>query len=165
MKEDIIIGIDPDVGMSGVARLDVEPRKVWADHLPFPLLIDYVLTIKEVARMKKKNLVVYVEAGWLNTSHWHISARDTRSSAAAKGNAVGRNHETGRKLIEMLQHYGIDVREQRPLKKVWRGNDGKITHSEISSICGWDKRRSNQEERDAMLIAWNASGLPIKLRK
>jgi hypothetical protein len=83
--------------------------------------------------------------------------------AAKKGQEVGRMHETGRKIMEMLQHYDIDVREQHPLKKAWRGKDGKITHEEITQICRWEKKRSNQEERDAMLIAWYASGLPIRI--
>jgi hypothetical protein len=35
-----IIGIDPDVDMSGIATLDVDKRELWADTLPFPQLID-----------------------------------------------------------------------------------------------------------------------------
>jgi hypothetical protein len=73
-------------------------------------------------------------------------------------------HETGKKLVEMLENYGIEVSLQRPLVKCWAGADRKITHAEITDVCGWDKKRSNQEERDAMLIAWYASGLPIKVR-
>lgn len=74
-------------------------------------------------------------------------------------------HETGRKIVEMLEHSGIEVVEQHPLRKIWQGKDGKITHEEMTMVCGWDKKRSNQEERDAMLLAWNASGLPILVRR
>ena len=92
-----------------------------------------------------------------------VSFKDTKAVAAKKGQEVGRMHETGRKIVEMLEHYGIDVREQHPLKKCWQGKDGKITHDELTALCGWDRKRSNQEERDAMLIAWYASGLPIRV--
>lgn len=159
----IIIGIDPDVGQSGIGRLDVLERKCTATHLPFPLLIDYIKDIQEVANLKKRELVVYVEASWLISHNWHIGWKDTKAVAAKKGQEVGRMHETGRKIMEMLEHYGINVQEQHPLKKVWNGKDGKITHEELTSICRWEKKRSNQEERDAMLIAWYASGLPIRM--
>ena len=69
-----------------------------------------------------------------------------------------------KKLVEMLENYGIEVQLQRPLMKCWAGTDRKITHAEMTDVCGWDKKRSNQEERDAMLLAWYASGLPIKVK-
>jgi hypothetical protein len=65
----------------------------------------------------------------------------------------------------MLNYYGIEVIEKEPLRKIWKGPDGKITHTEITAITGWDKKRSNQEERDAMLLAWDRSGLPIVIKK
>ena len=162
-RDKIIIGIDPDVGQSGIGRLDYAERKCTATHLPFPLLVDYIKDVARVARLKQIDLIVYVEASWLISHNWHIGFRDNKAVAAKKGQEVGRMHETGRKIIEMLEHYGIDVREQHPLKKFGQGKDGKITHEEMTSICRWDKKRSNQEERDAMLIAWYASGLPIRI--
>ena len=162
-REKIIIGIDPDVEQSGIGRLDVMERKCTSTHLPFPLLIDYIRDVQEIARLKNRDLIVYVEASWLITHNWHIGWKDSKAVAAKKGEGVGRMHETGRKIVEMLEHYGIEVREQHPLKKCWNGKDGKITHEELTRICGWEKKRSNQEERDAMLIAWYASGLPIRL--
>ena len=159
----IIIGIDPDVEQSGIGRLDVMERKCTATHLPFPLLIDYVRDVAQVARMRGREIVVYVEASWMSSHNWHLKTFDSKAVAAKKGEGVGRMHETGRKIVEMLQHYGIDVREQFPLKKCWKGKDGKITHEELTQICGWDKKRSNQEERDAMLIAYYESGLPIRI--
>lgn len=163
MRADIIIGIDPDVDMSGVARIDVEGRKVWADTLPFPLLIEYLLTVKQAAKMKGKRLLVVVEASWLISHNWHLGFRDSKAVAAKKGEGVGRMHETGRKIVEMLNHYGIEVKEQIPLKKIWKGKDGKITHEEITQIVGWDRKRSNPEQRDALLLAWNESGLPMRI--
>lgn len=163
MRHDIIIAIDPDVEQSGVARLDVTQRKSWAETLPFPMLIEY---IRQVYRTNLgKSIAVVVEASWHKTHNWHLNRRDTLGIAAKKGYDEGRNHEAGRKIIEMLNYYGIEVIEKEPLRKIWKGPDGKITHTEITAITGWDKKRSNQEERDAMLLAWDRSGLPIVIKK
>lgn len=164
MKADIYIGIDPDVDFSGVARLDMMGKKVWADSLPFPLLLQYILSVKSDARLKGHKLVAVVEASWTTTNNWHTHRGDTVRVAAKKGYDVGRCHETGRKIVEMLTAYGVEVVEQKPLKKVWKGPDGKITHAEMTEVCGWAKKRSNQEERDAMLLAWYASELPIRVK-
>ena len=164
MKPDIIIGIDPDVDLSGVARVDVAEKRVWADTLPFPLLLEYILTVREVARVKKKSLLVVVEASWKIAHNWHLTRYDTPRTAAQKGEDVGRCKELGKKLVEMLNHYGIEVKEQLPLKKIWNGPDGKITHDELVYFTKWDKKRSNQEQRDAILLAWNESGLPMRAR-
>lgn len=160
----IIIGIDPDVDQSGIARLDLPSRKCFATHLPFAALIDYILTIRDIAKLKGETLKVVVEASWLISHNWHIALRDSKAVAAKKGEQVGRMHETGRKIVEMLEHHNIEVIEQTPLKKCWKGADGKISHNELTQVCGWDKKRSNQEERDAMLLAWYHSGLPIRVR-
>lgn len=162
-KYDIILGIDPDVEQSGVARLDIEQKTLWAQTLPFPLLIDYIREVH--AQNKGKHIGVVVEASWLNSHNWHLSRYDNLAIAARKGYDEGRNHEAGRKVVEMLQHYGIEVGERPPLRKVWQGKDRKITHAEITAITGWDKKRSNQEERDASLLAWNESGLPIIVKR
>lgn len=164
MKKDIIIGIDPDSRMSGVARLDVAERKAWADTLPFPLVIEYVREVVRKAEAVGKGVVVVIEKSWNVTTNWHTRLTDSKAVAAKKGYAVGRCHETGCKIEEMLEHYGIEVREQLPLRKIWKGKDGKITHEEMTEVCGWSKKRSNGEERDAMLLAWCASGLPIRVR-
>ena len=161
MRHDIIIAIDPDVDQSGVARLDVTQRKSWADTLPFPMLVEYVRTVH---RQNAGKVTVVVEASWHKTHNWHLSRYDRPGVAAKKGYDEGRSHEAGRKLVEVLQYYGIEVEEQPPLRKIWQGPDRKITHTEITAITKWDKKRSNQEERDAMLLAWNRSGLPIIIR-
>ena len=163
MRYDIILAIDPDVEQSGVARLDVTQRKSWADTLPFPMLIEY---IRQVYKTNLgKSVAVVVEASWHKTHNWHLNRRDTLGIAARKGYDEGRNHEAGRKIIEMLNYYGIEVIEKEPLRKIWKGPDGKITHTEITAITGWEKKRSNQEERDAMLLAWDRSGLPIRIAR
>jgi hypothetical protein len=75
------------------------------------------------------------------------------------------NHQTGLLLVEILKAEGIPVQVQRPLRKMWQGADGKITSAELAEITGKDKLpRCNQEGRDALLMAWVASGLPVRVR-
>jgi hypothetical protein len=63
----------------------------------------------------------------------------------------------------MCKHHDIPVETIKPLKKIWQGKDGKITQKEIASFTGITER-TNQEGRDAALIAWIYSGLPIKTK-
>lgn len=159
-RPDFIIGIDPDVKMSGVACVDVAEGTVVADALPLPRLLDYVM---EVASVPLCRVVVVVEASWSTSHNWHGKDNDGKKVAGRKGYDVGRNHQTGMAIVEILRHRGIDVVEKRPLVKIWKGKDGKITHEEITAICGWDRKRSNQEERDAVLLAWDFSGKIMKI--
>ena len=79
------------------------------------------------------------------------------------GNHTGRNHEVGRKIVEMCRHYGIEVVEQPPLRKIWKGKDGKITNEELQHLAIITDK-TNQETRDAALIAWEYAGLPIRIK-
>lgn len=159
----MIIGIDPDVDKSGVAELILKNRLLEATTLAFPELLDYLQARKKMAEKGNYSLVVIVEASWLISHNWHKGNKDNYRTAAAKGNSAGRNHEVGRKIVEMCRHYGIEVIEQRPLRKCWKGSGGKITHKELAYFTGI-KNRTNQEMRDAALLAWNYSGLPIKIK-
>lgn len=47
---------------------------------------------------------------------------------------------------------------------MWQGKDGKITAEELQHITGYD-RRTNQDARDAALLAWVYGGLPLKMCK
>jgi hypothetical protein len=163
-KPDSIISIDPDCEKSGVCFLATLDRSVHCQTMSFPLLIDYLKGQKEYADRNGESLLVIVEASWLSENNWHLTPKDSRRMAAAKGNAVGRNHEVGRKIIEMCQHYGMYVLEQRPLRKCWNGPDGKITHEEISQFIPGFPKKSNQEIRDCALIAWNYAGFPIRVK-
>ena len=92
-----------------------------------------------------------------------MSSWERKQRAASKGYDVGRNHETGKKIVEMCQHLGIEVLEHAPLRKGWKGKDGKITHEELASFTGL-MGRTNQDARDAALLAWAFSGLPIRVK-
>lgn len=162
IRPDNIIAIDPDVDRSGVAWLRPKTRRLECDALAFPELLDYLREARQLTAEHKESLVVVVEAGWLVRTHYHASRRDTYRSAAAKGNSVGRNHEIGRQIVQMCRHYGIEVVEQRPLRKIWAGPDRKITHRELVAFAPIaNRRRTSQEMRDAALLAWNHAGLPM----
>lgn len=157
-RYDNIIAIDPDVSRSGVALLKPATGRLEVSNLTFPQVIDYV----QQANKGSGTLVVLVEASWLIQGNWHLSSWERRQRAASKGYDVGRNHETGKKIVEMCRHLGVEVLEHAPLRKCWRGKDGKITHEELVSFTGI-KGRTNQDARDAALLAWVFSGLPIRI--
>lgn len=164
-----VIGIDPDVDRSGVAALDAENMSLTVAALRFPELVDYLSWRSGVTDEYGNPPLVVVEASWKTAANWHLNPRDGRRAAAKKGYGVGRNHETGRKIVEMAESFGLPVIERQPLLKCWKGPDGKITHVELESLLtgsgvSFGFRRTNQEERDAALLALDASGIPMRMR-
>lgn len=151
MKVRTIVAVDPDVTKSGVAIIDVENKTVIAEAKTFPDLIDYFQGISD-----KDSVRIAVEAGWLIKTNWHRAP--SMAAAASVGNRTGRNHETGRKIVEMCEHIGLSVSLVKPLGKRWKGVNGKITHCELESVLNGlkialNKKRTNQDERDSILIA------------
>lgn len=161
MKYDYIIAIDPDVDESGVATLATENRDLQTTKLSFPTLCDFIREQQERTKREGLSMCVVVEAGWVNKTNWHIHGKNARA-AAAIGKQTGRNHEVGRLLVEMAKHYGCRVIEQPPLKKCWKGREGKITADELKSFAGITGR-TNQDQRDACLLAWVTANLPIRI--
>lgn len=157
------IGIDPDIKASGLAVYDVSERAfARLEAIGFPELVDFLHEWRE----KSWETIITIEAGWLISHTWHKS-KNTRH-ASAIGKSVGANHQTGRHLIELAQYLGYTTKEQVPLQKIWRGKDRKITHEEFVSLrdvafapslegC---KTRTNQEMRDAGLIALHSLNAP-----
>lgn len=165
-KYDIVIGIDPDTKKSGYAVINtksgcVQSATDWELAKLFGILSAEKTSCQELGL----SMVVVVEAAYLGSHHnWHLSGRYVSPAMAATiGYYTGCNHETGRAIIEFCRFIGIDVVSQLPLRKCWKGKDKKITHEELVAITKWDKKRSNQEIRDAILIAWNYARLPMKL--
>lgn len=168
-RADYIIGIDPDTVKSGVALLETSTFHLELRTLSFPELIDYIIYLRDRNRFDGKTLQVVVEAGWLHQkSNFHGYAGH-RAEKIAKN--VGANHETGKKIIECCRHWGIDCSEVPPLAlqvggfHLWSGPDGKITHAELVAVTGLKASRTNQEERDAALLAWNRAGLPLSINR
>lgn len=161
MKFDNIIGIDPDKEKSGVAFLKPKTRQLEVTNLTFPMLLDYLQHAKKVRDESGESLVVVVEAGWMNAKSCFHTAQGKSAEKIAKD--VGANHETGRKIVEMCKHYGIEVVQHIPLVKCWKGKDRKITHEELASFTGLTGR-TNQDARDAALLAWVFANLPIRVK-
>ena len=151
MRIERIVAIDPDVAKSGVAVLDVKGRSLELYAMAFPDLIDYLYDIQD-----KESVRIAVEAGWLIKTNWHRAP--SMAAAASVGNRTGRNHETGRKIVEMCEHIGLSFSLVKPLGKRWKGANGKITHCELESVLNelkiaLNRKRTNQDERDSILIA------------
>lgn len=162
MKADFVIGIDPDTKQNGYAMIDMATRKVNACTVTLPVLLDMVDVIQSTALATGKNLVVFVEAGWMNRPNWHLHFKDSKQSASAKGRSLGRNHQRGMDIIELLKYRGIKVEAVKPLEKKWKGADRKITHEELVNIVG-EIEHTNQEGRDAALLAWHYKDTPMEL--
>jgi hypothetical protein len=162
---DVYIGIDPDAVKSGVGVVKRATREVDVKQLAFASLVAFIRLQYHRAEVQGKTIMVIVEGGWLIHGNWHIPFRCSTAKAAAIGRSVGMNHQTGLLLVEILKAEGIPVQVQRPLRKMWQGADGKITSAELAEITGKEKLpRCNQEGRDALLIAWVASGLPVRVK-
>lgn len=166
---DIIIGIDPDVKRSGVAVLDMKTGNMLMYSMSFPELIRWLQEQDEAMCEDTKRRLVVVEASWKAQTNWHGRNGDSRRVSAKKGYDVGCNHETGRKIVEMAQSTLLEVKEKYPLRKIWKGPDGKITHGELvslldGSLIAYGFTRTNQEERDAALLALDASGMPMRMK-
>ena len=166
-----MVGIDPDCDQSGVAIVDPETREIKARKLSFSEIVLLLQTMKQEAAEQKDGRLfkVVVEAGWLNKGNWHVSHNRymSVSKAAEIGRGVGRNHQTGM-LIEEISRFllGLPTELQKPFQKCWKGKDGKITQEELQQVTGTPKLpRMNQDQRDAVLIAWVNAGLPLRRRR
>lgn len=164
-EESVVLyaGIDPDIGRSGLAVLNPQSRKFEfigaVKMMQIPTILTYLLSSGWVRRIE-----VFVEAPWLLGSvNWHGRAGDRKGVAVRKGYDVGRNHQRGRDIVEMLEPHFRVVREIPPLRKGWQGADHKITAHEFQALTG-HTGRTNQEARDAGLIAWASAGLPLRLK-
>lgn len=159
------IGIDPDVEKNGVALLEVETRQLYIQQLPFAETIDFCVQNFHAAHQQTPpcGFKVIIEAGWMNRGNWHLRRWDGRNGAAEKGVDQGRNEQTSRLLGEMMEHFNVPYEFKRPLVKCWAGHDRKITKEELECITGQALGRTNQEGRDAALLAWDKAGLPMRI--
>lgn len=157
-KYGTIIGIDPDVKLSGVSVLDCESRALEMHALPFPEMLE---TIRALYVSRPKPFAVVIEAGYLNKPIWHLKPFEKPSIIAAIGASVGRNQQVAHDLVACLDYYKIPYDTIKPLVKMWNGPDRKITHEELAYFTGITQKRSNQEERDSALIAWAYADFPF----
>ena len=66
----------------------------------------------------------------------------------------------------MAKYYGLNVIEAYPLKKIWGADRRqKISHEELKNLTGGlVKGKTNQDTRDAILLAWDKAGLPMRIK-
>lgn len=160
MKE-IVIGIDPDIYGSGVAQLNTATRSVKLYNMDFNTICAYLRRIKEDYGSMAQ---IHIEDSSNTTRNWHLSTRYGSTARASRmGYDVGRNHQLCFDIYDYACSLGLDISRQMPFKKCWKGKDGKITHEEICSFMSITDRTTNQEKRDAALIAWLCAGLPITI--
>lgn len=159
----ILIGIDPDVDGSGVGVIDMETKEVTKAQFALPQLVEYLRR----QHMMSSSLMVYVEAGWMNGGNRHLQGKG-QWHAAKIGEQVGRNHQMSKLIGEFCEYHGIPYTFVRPLTKHWHGKDGKITHEELMSLIEGsgltiEKCRTNQEMRDAILLAMDHSNIALRM--
>lgn len=156
-KYDNIIGIDPDSKKNGVAFVEVATKKLEVASLTFFQLYDYLKWVKEQEKKCGESVLVVVEHSSYTAHNWHMRGGTNRAVSSRMGYDVGRCHRTGELIEEMCDNLGLEYKQQAPLTKIWKGQDRKITHEEIVRITGLIAKRTNQEERDAILLAWTAA--------
>lgn len=140
-SDKIIIGIDPDIDKSGVALMNAETKKLTLFNMRFFELFGYLESLK----ILKVNLEkVYIEAGWLNQSNWHVTPGDSPKLAANIGKHTGRNHQVGILIAEMCEYLKIDFELVRPTR-------AKLDAKTFKRIYKYEKR-TNQEQRDAAAL-------------
>ena len=173
----LLVGIDPDTKASGWAVIDLSDRTVHLETLPF---MDILALLTEGRREMDEHYVdeaysyrFVVEDIWRVAHNWHVSPRDNRLTISKKGYHIGRCSMVGQLIYEAIGAHFFPRIAQPPLRKVWRGADGKITHSELLELCEKhdlilhpsNQKQTNQEERDAGLLAIHHLGTPINFYK
>ena len=160
---DYVVGIDPDCEKSGYAMIDKRNGTMTLASYTF---VELIRRLKELRDGFDgiRSWVVVVEAGYLEAKAQHHYFGENPRIAARVGIQVGRNHETARKIIEICKDEGIPVEERAPLRKIWKGRDGKITAEEFNALTGYTKRTS-QDVRDAALLAWVSAGYSTNIKK
>lgn len=161
-KYDYVVGIDPDVDGSGVGVVfhSIEIRKY---QFSLPELIEYLKGI--INKEGPVSMKVVIEAGWMNKGNHHLKNKG-QHHASKIGENVGRNHELGKQIGVCCDYYGIPYEFVPPLRKSWKGKNGKITNEELRALMEGSvpypySGQTNQDTRDAILLAMVHSGIPL----
>lgn len=171
----LIIGIDPDTDASGWACIDLATREVRLERLTIPeiarLLQEWEVETQEGYLDTEYTYRFVLENVWSNSHNRHIGSQKSPQAIAKTGYNLGRCAKTGEDIRDLIYEYGFPIICQAPLPKVWKGTDRKITKPEIVKVCE-DHRLllpkekingTNQDERDALLLAIHHLGTPIQL--
>lgn len=133
------IGIDPDTKKSGVAIRFSCSKQMRCELMTFFELFDF---FDEVTCADTPHVII--EAGWLNSkSNFHGSAKQSKSVGERIAKNVGANHETGRKIVEMCEYFGIAYELKQP-------QSAKMKPEVFETATGIKTR--NQEKIDAGVL-------------
>jgi len=158
-----ILAIDPDVEKSGFALLDCKSQTfVKLEALTFTESIRFFNELSGDENLRPLRIVIEDTDISVN---WHYKKTDKPGIIAAIGRSVGLCHATYRHLMEYAESvgFGTILKAKKPLKKMWRGPDGKISHNELKVFVKGLPSKTNQESRDAALLAWDEAGFPIRI--
>jgi hypothetical protein len=143
-KKKVFIGIDPDVEKSGCA---VKCGKVFnLYNFTFFELFEKLKAISENSKESNIPTEVYVECGFLNGGNRHKVFGGSNSLNSKIGERIGANHETAKKICEMCEYLGLDYKQIRPTRS-------KTNSEFFQQVTGYTKR-TNQEQRDALMLVW-----------
>jgi hypothetical protein len=149
MAKSLIIGIDPDIEMSGFAAVG-RGELFQITSMTVTQIIDYVDQMVDSKALTKDQILVRVEAGHKNKSVWsggvQYRKEASKSEVAKIAVDVGRNMGVGITLIRHFKERGIDVEEVVPKTK-----GRKIDAAMLQKMCGWTSR-TNQDQRDAAIL-------------
>jgi len=143
MSKPLYIGIDPDVTKSGFAVWHKPLQKFSSiEALTLPEMLDKLHLLRD------NIAIVVVEAGFLNKGNRHTFKGQSVAAAAKTGENVGRNHQRGMDIVEILEWMRIPYRLQKPsTKNSWK-NDEKI-FQKMTGVKG-----ENPEKRDAAMLVY-----------
>ena len=138
LEKTLRIGIDPDVHKSGVAVWDGNDFTHLQTMKFFDLFEYLCFQVNSIDQ-------VVIEAGWLNKkANWHGGNKNTSQRIA--GN-VGRNHETGRKIVEMCEYLELQYRLVQPRRS-------KFSRELFERTTGYSIK--NQDVIDAAMLVFQS---------
>ncbi len=133
----IVIGIDPDIDKNGIA---VKSKDEFTLHnWRFFELFDNLKALD-----REQIVLVIIEGGWLNKGNWHKQEKGSASINTKIGQHTGANHETGKKIAEMMEYLGLPYKIVKPTQT-------KVNAKLFKMITKYEGR-TNQEQRDAYML-------------
>ena len=154
----IYVGIDPDIDKSGIGIIDTTNKVAVAHKMDEIEILEY---FKHTSTAK-----FFIETQQ-TTHNFHGKTWQTKAAYGKIMLNVGQNLQEQKVISRLLNKMGADIAEVPPLVKSWRGSDRKITHEEINEIlknAGYNEiKRCSQDMRDALLLAINHGGVPIRV--
>ena len=144
MSAHLYIGIDPDVDKSGFAVWNKPAQKFESIEA---LGLAEIMSFFQV--MKISIEIVVIEAGYMNKGNRHTFKGQTVAAASKTGENVGRNHQRGMDIVEILEWMRIPYRLQKPITP----NKWKDDAAYFKTITGWHGK-TNPEKRDAAMLVY-----------